>query len=163
MVKMNDPQTVVVEIGGQNNTLVDWLEQNLREEKLFVPVYRYHSVTEAARMRLEGKPTSPVGKSNRIEFMERRFANHQVFVRRGLTQIFNELTTYDGVRARHHFDLLDALAQAMTVDTAPVAYSFEQETEEKETQWHERVKSLANVGAGTAQDRDMAAGRWTGR
>lgn len=162
MIRVNDPEQVSVEVGGNNATLVDWLETQLREEKIHTSIYRYHPLTEAARMRQEKGAVSPIGKSNRIEFMERRFSNRSVFIKRGLSQLYTELTTYDGVRPRHHFDLLDALAQATTLDPYPVAYSFEQESEEKETQWHERIKALASRGHDT-ENREMVAGRWTGR
>jgi hypothetical protein len=94
--------------------------------------------------------------------MQPYFAQHRVFVRRGLTAFINELTTYDGVKAHQHFDLLDALAQAATLNPYPSAFTFEQETEAKETQWHEGVKTLATQGAGSELDRRIASGRWTG-
>lgn len=164
MARTYEPHMVSVETVAANNMFAIWLEQLFREESITIQVYHYNPQTEAARMRLEGgRVTSAVSKSNRIEYLEPYFAQGKIFVRKGLTSLINEILTYDGVRKHSHYDLLDALAQASTLDTTPITAEFiEQDGDAKERAWRDGVRALAGAGDEEAE-RLVSSGRWTGR
>lgn len=164
MARRDEPEMISIETAATNETFALLLEQGLKDEGIPIPVYRYHPQTEAARTRRLAIGTSAVSKSNRIEFMQPKFSRGEVFIRRHLTDLMNELITYDGVRKHKHYDVLDALAQAQTLEIGPVAMGFEEHREDLETEWHDKIKALANVGTGAdaVAERHKLAGRWTG-
>jgi len=91
--KEHNPEVTRVETAAFQEMLRDYLQRRCDEEGLFIPGL---AIDEKARGL----------KSRRIESMQPRFSQHKVFLLPKMTELVDELITYD--RSKHD-DLMDAL------------------------------------------------------
>lgn len=157
MAQMYEPETISIETVGANELFVTLLEPELRKAGLNIGVSRFHPSTQSSQRKRAGM-LSAVSKGGRIEtYLEPKFRAGEVFIRRGLRPLITELTTYDGVRPGHHFDLLDALTQMVDVGSAPQPMRWHDDLEEKELAWRKGLQKRASIAPPEVQ---RPAGRW---
>lgn len=98
------PDITRIETIGFQEMIRDYLQRRCEEEGIFIP-----------GLGIDEKPRGP--KSRRIESMQPRFAQHKVFLLDNMTELVDELITYD--RSKHD-DLMDGLYLAQKNIYPPV-------------------------------------------
>jgi hypothetical protein len=124
-------ETNSIETVAANELFALAVQEKLRENAIPTRVVRFMP------QRLKSEGVSLGRKSTRIEWLEPKFRRGEVFVRRGLRGLNRELESYDGVTRQEHYDLLDALSQAIELAQAAKPYSFAKDAEDREIKWHD--------------------------